>query len=65
MGQAQNDPTSWGQGWDAFGKRFAASFADQTSENMMTEAVLPSLLKHDPRYFRMGQGSFFSVPAML
>jgi hypothetical protein len=59
VGQAQNDPTSWGQGWGAFGKRFAASFADQTSENMMTETVLPSLLKQDPRYFRMGQGSFF------
>jgi hypothetical protein len=59
VGQAQNDPTSWGQGWGAFGKRFAASFTDQTSENMMTEAVLPSLLKQDPRYFRMGQGSFF------
>jgi hypothetical protein len=38
-GQGQNDPTSWGQGWGAFGKRFAASFTDQTSENMMTEAV--------------------------
>jgi hypothetical protein len=26
---------------------------------MMTEAVLPALLGQDPRYFRLGQGSFF------
>jgi hypothetical protein len=40
-------------------KRFAAQFVDQTDENMMTEAVVPWLGKQDPRYFRMGQGSFW------
>jgi hypothetical protein len=59
VGQAQNSPRSWGQGWGAYGKRFAAQFVDQTDENMMTEAVVPWLLKQDPRYFRMGQGSFW------
>jgi hypothetical protein len=59
VGQAQHDPKSWGQGWGSFAKRYVASFADQTDENMMTEAVLPVLLKEDPRYFRLGQGSFF------
>lgn len=49
LNQAQNDPKSWGQGWGAFAKRYAASFADQTDENMMTEAVLPGLLREDPR----------------
>ena len=58
LAQAQNDPKSWGQGWGPFGKRYAASFADQTDENMMTEAVVPALLKEDPRYFRLGSGSF-------
>jgi len=58
VAQAQNSPTSWRQGWGAFAKRYAASFADQTDENIMTEAVVPALLKEDPRYFRMGQGSF-------
>ena len=56
VGQAQNDPRSWGQGWGAFGKRYAASFADQTDEDMMTEAVIPVLLSQDPRYFRMAEG---------
>ncbi len=59
VGQAHNDPRSWGQGWGAFAKRYAAAFADQTSENMMVEAVVPTLLKQDPRYFRVEQGGFF------
>jgi hypothetical protein len=59
VAQAQNSPKSWGQGWGAYGKRFAAQFVDQTDENMMTEAVVPWLVKQDPRYFRMGQGSFW------
>jgi len=56
VGQARNDPKSWGQGWGAFSKRYAASFADQADWNVMVEAALPSLLKEDPRYYRMGQG---------
>jgi hypothetical protein len=56
IGQAHNSPKAWGQGWDAYGKRYAASFADQASWKFMTEAALPSLLKEDPRYYRMGQG---------
>ena len=59
LAQAQNDPKSWGQGWGAFAKRYVTSFADQTDENIMTEAVVPALLKQDPRYFRLGSGSFF------
>ncbi len=60
VAQAQNDPKSWGQeSWGPFTKRYLASFADQTDENMMTEAVVPALLKQDPRYFRLGTGSFF------
>ncbi|HLY62191.1 MAG TPA: hypothetical protein VKV95_15725 [Terriglobia bacterium] len=57
IGQARNDPKSWGQGGKAFGKRYAASFADQADWNFWVEAALPSLLKEDPRYYRMGQGS--------
>lgn len=57
--QARNEPRSWGQGWGAYGKRYAASFADQADFNIMVDAVLPSLLKDDPRYFRMGQGGVF------
>lgn len=59
IAQAQHDPKSWGQGWGSFAKRYGASFADQTDENMMTEAVMPALLREDSRYFRLGSGSFF------
>jgi len=58
--QLKDDPKSWGEeGWSPFAKRCAASFADQTSENFMTEAVVPWMLKEDPRYFRLGTGGFF------
>ena len=60
LGQTKDDPKSWGEeSWGPFAKRYAASFADQTSENIMTEAVVPALLKEDPRYFRLGTGGFF------
>lgn len=59
LAQIRNDPRSWGEeSWGPFTKRYFASFADQTDENIMTEAVVPSLLKQDPRYFRLGSGGF-------
>ena len=58
VGQAQDSEPGYGQGWEGYGKRFAASFADGTIENFMTGAILPSLLRQDPRYFQLGQGSF-------
>jgi hypothetical protein len=59
-GQTKDDPKSWGEeSWGPYIKRYAASFADQTSENIMTEAVVPWMLKEDPRYFRLGTGGFF------
>jgi len=58
IGQAKNDPESWGQGWGAYGKRYAASFADNGIGTFMTVAVFPSMLHEDPRYYQMGKGSF-------
>ena len=56
----QNDPKSWGEeSWGPFAKRYSASFADQTDENSMTEAVAPALLREDPVSFRLGNGGFF------
>jgi hypothetical protein len=56
IGQAQNSPKSWGQGWGAYGKRFGATFADNSISTYMTTAIFPSLLKEDPRYYRMAEG---------
>ncbi len=56
--QARNDPKAWGQGWDAYGKRYGASFADNSIGTYMTTAIFPSLLHEDPRYYQLGKGRF-------
>lgn len=48
----------FGQGAAGYFKRFGASYADTVDGNFWGNAVLPVLLKEDPRYFRMGSGSF-------
>jgi hypothetical protein len=58
ISQAQNSEPGFGQGWEGYGKRFGAAFADGTIENFMTAAILPSVLHQDPRYFQSGHGSF-------
>ena len=42
-----------------FGKFYARSLADQIIGSYVTEAILPSLLHEDPRFFRMGSGTFW------
>jgi hypothetical protein len=59
IGQAQNSEPGYGQGAQGYGKRFGASFADGTIENYLTGAVLPSLLRQDPRFFQSGKGGFW------
>ena len=56
IAQAKNDPEAWGQGWGAYGKRYGASFADNTIGTYMTTAIWPSMLHEDPRYYRMAEG---------
>jgi hypothetical protein len=56
--QAKNEPKSWGQGWGAYGKRYGASFADNSIGTYMTTAIFPSLLREDPRYYQLGKGGF-------
>jgi hypothetical protein len=58
ISQAKNDDAAWGQGWGAFGKRYAATYGDTVIGSFMTTGVYPSLLKEDPRYFRAGTGGF-------
>ena len=58
IGQANNSPKSWGQGWGAYGKRYGASFADNGIGTYMTTAIFPSILREDPRYYQRGKGKF-------
>jgi len=55
--QAQNDFSGYGQGAQGYAKRFGASYADTATSAFIGSAILPSLLKQDPRYFYKGTGS--------
>ena len=57
--QANNTP-HYGQGAEGYGKRLGAGFADATTENLFGNAILPSLLHQDPRYFYQGTGTNWS-----
>jgi hypothetical protein len=55
--QAKNTHPEFGQGIEGYAKRLGTSYSDQVIGNFMTEGIFPVLLKQDPRYFRMSQGS--------
>jgi hypothetical protein len=55
--QAQNDFSGYGQGAQGYAKRYGASYADLVASTFIGSAILPSLLKQDPRYFYKGSGS--------
>jgi len=56
--QAENSDPPFGQGMKGYAKRYGAAFADQVDGNIMVGGVYPTILKIDPRYFRLGRGSF-------
>ncbi|HEY3975608.1 MAG TPA: carboxypeptidase-like regulatory domain-containing protein [Candidatus Sulfotelmatobacter sp.] len=55
--QAQDHFEGYGQGAEGYGKRFGANYADAVAGTFVGGAILPSLLKQDPRYFYKGTGS--------
>ena len=55
--QATNTFDGYGQGAQGYFKRLGASYADAVTGTFIGSAVLPSLLKQDPRYFYKGTGS--------
>jgi carboxypeptidase family protein len=58
--QAQNSFSGYGQGAQGYGKRYGAAYADLVSGTFIGSAILPSILKQDPRYFYKGTGSMRS-----
>lgn len=58
--QAGDQYAEFGQGAEGYGKRFGALYADVIASTFLSGAVLPSLLKQDPRYFYKGTGSTHS-----
>ena len=56
--QAQNEFSGYdGQGAHGYAKRYGAAYGDALIGTMIGGAILPSLLKQDPRYFYKGTGS--------
>ncbi len=58
INQARNSPSDYGQGAEGYAKRYGAGFADGLSAGVFITGVYPSLLRQDPRYYRLGDGGF-------
>ena len=54
--QAGNELSGYGQGAQGYAKRYGASYGDVVIGTFLGNAILPSLLKQDPRYFYKGIG---------
>lgn len=55
--QANNDYSGFGQGASGYGKRYAADTGAYFNSILLGGAILPSILRQDPRYFYKGTGS--------
>jgi hypothetical protein len=57
IGEAEKSNSGFGWGPEGYGKRAAAAYADNVIGNTLGNAVLPSILHQDPRYYRLGHGT--------
>jgi len=57
ISQSQDEFPEYGQGAAGYGKRYGAALADEVSSGFWANYFYPVLLKEDPRYFRLGQGT--------
>jgi hypothetical protein len=57
LGEAEDSDTGFGWGPAGYTERAAAAYGDNVIGNLIGNAVLPSILHQDPRYFRLGHGS--------
>lgn len=57
LSQAEDEFPEYGQGAAGYGKRYGAAFADEVSSGFFSNFFYPVVLKEDPRYFRLGEGS--------
>lgn len=54
------DTPDYQEGAIGYAQRFGAGYADAATSTMIGQAILPSLLHQDPRYFYQGTGSVAS-----
>ena len=57
-GLASNSSPSYGHGVRGYASYFGSSYGNFAIGNFMTEAIFPSMLHQDPRYFRKGTGGW-------
>jgi hypothetical protein len=57
LGEAEDTNNGFGWGPGGYAKRAIAAYADNVIGNTLGNALLPSILHQDPRYFRLGHGS--------
>jgi hypothetical protein len=57
ISQASKSYPAFHQGAAGFGRYYWHTFADQADENLWVEAILPTVLHEDSRYYTLGQGS--------
>jgi hypothetical protein len=57
IGQAEPSHPGYGGGWGGYAKRYGQTYTDSFDGQMIGNALLPSILHQDPRYFRLGRGS--------
>ena len=55
--QAGDRWSGYGQGAEGYAKRFGATYANVVTGTFIGGAILPTVLKQDPRYFYKGKGS--------
>ena len=60
LGQWDKDSPGYGYGMQGYAKRVQAAYLDAFDGAIFGNAVFPSILHQDPRYFRQGTGSFGS-----
>lgn len=60
LGQLTDQNRPLGQGLAGYGNRLVRNYSDLVIGNVLVEGAMPILLHEDPRYFRRGQGKFWS-----
>lgn len=58
--QYKNVFPAYGSGFEGYGKRYGAAFANHTTGILLSRAVYPAIFHQDPRYFYKGKGSVSS-----
>src|SRR5271165_1566365 len=59
VAMAGKSEPSFGQGAAGYGRYYWHTFVDVGVGNYMTESIVPTLTKEDPRYYTLGRGSVF------